>query len=399
MTAPLRNQILHGDALQRLRDLPDSFADGVITSPPYFRLRDYGVEGQLGLENHVNQWVVELLAVTRELQRVLVPTGTLWINLGDSYSTHDREGAPPKSLLAAPERLLLGLIEQGWRVRNKIVWAKTNPMPTSTTDRLATTHEVIYVLARQRKYFFDLDAIRVPHTSKRGSPLRATVGVNPPGGSPPPKGKLGTASYLGPNADTDTGLRSMKARGLVGHPLGKNPGDVWRIPSSSFRGAHFATYPEALVERMVKAGIPEQRCTACRQPWTRPVRRLGATAVRLALRATCPCEAASEPGLVLDPFLGSGTTAVVAEREHRDWLGIELSAEFVHLAEKRIQSARGAVARDAGSPSTQRAPNSDRDAEPAPKPDPDPDQEPDNKDTSMSKRKNNNPLPNKGGDT
>jgi len=344
MTALPRNHILLGDALTRLRELPDAEVDAVITSPPYFRLRDYQVEGQLGLEGHVNQWVVELLAVTRELQRVLVPTGTLWLNVGDSYATHQREGAPAKSLLAGPERLLLGLVEQGWRVRNKIVWAKTNPMPTSVSDRLSATYEVIYVLAKQRDYFFDLDAIRIPHTSRRGSPLRHAAGVNPGGATPPPKARSSPRAprpnHLGPNADGDGGLTRLKQQGMVGHPLGKNPGDVWHLSSSNYRGAHFATYPEVLVERMVKAGVPEQRCMLCRIAWRRPVRRLGATAVRLALRPSCSCDAASEPGLVLDPFMGSGTTAVVAEREKRDWLGIELNPDFIQLANERIEAAR-----------------------------------------------------------
>lgn len=330
MTDLPRNQILHGDALARLRELPEGSVDCVITSPPYFRLRDYQVIGQLGLEEHVNQWAVEMLAISAQMKRLLVPTGTFWLNVGDSYSTHLREGAPPKSLLGAPERLLLGLVEQGWRVRNKIVWAKANPMPTSTTDRLATTYEVIYLLTRGRRYFFDLDTIREPHASRPPKRPRQN-----------PRGKRGSKpGYLGPNADGGDGLASMKARGVVGHPLGKNPGDVWRIASSNYRGAHFATYPEALVERMVRAGVPERRCPVCRTPWRRPVRRLGETAVRLALRPDCDCGEGHEPGLVLDPFLGSGTTAVVAEREGRDWLGIELNADFIRLSEERLESAR-----------------------------------------------------------
>lgn len=360
MTALPRNHIILGDALTRLRALPDAEVDAVITSPPYFRLRDYQVDGQLGLEDHVNQWVVDILAITQELGRVLVPTGTLWLNVGDSYATHPREGAPAKSLLGGPERLLLGLIEQGWRVRNKIVWAKTNPMPTSVTDRLATTYEVIYLLSKQRDYFFDLDAIREEHTSERRGvgrrPGRQAAAARQsargttrggPSSRPrqPSRGSQGPAtrprpSHLGPNADGDSGLIRMKREGIAGHPLGKNPGDVWRFPSSAFRGAHFATYPEVLVERMVRAGVPEQRCTACLAPYRRPVRRLGRTAVRLALRPDCDCAATSEPGLVLDPFMGAGTTAVVAEREGRDWLGIELNPDFIQLANERIQAAR-----------------------------------------------------------
>lgn len=134
-----QNHILEGDAAAVLQTLPAESIDCIVTSPPYFRLRNYQVDGQLGLESHVDQYVDELRAVVRALHRVLKPSGTFWLNLGDSYSTHPREGAGRKSLLAAPERLLLALLEDGWTVHNKVVWAKTNPMPTSVRDRLGTT--------------------------------------------------------------------------------------------------------------------------------------------------------------------------------------------------------------------------------------------------------------------
>lgn len=285
--------ILLGNASDRLRELPEESIDCIVTSPPYFRLRDYGVEGQLGLEGHVDEWVEELRAVARALHRVLKPTGTFWLNLGDTYSTHHRQGAPAKSLLAGPERLLLALVEDGWSVRNKIIWAKTNPMPSSVTDRLSTTHEYIYLLTKSPRYAFDLDAIREPHRSR------------PPKRRPEPRpGKYaaGTAA-LGPNSDGDDGLRALKARGMVGHPLGKNPGDVWLTATAHYKGAHFATYPESLVRRIIRAGCPSG-------------------------------------GIVLDPFMGAGTTAVVAEAEGRHWLGIELNPDFIRQAEARIQRAR-----------------------------------------------------------
>jgi len=330
-STPPRNLILTGDALGRLSSLSTASVDCVITSPPYFRLRNYGHDDQLGLEANVEQWVNQLRALMAEAARVLVPTGTVWLNLGDAYSTHPREGAPRKSLLLAPERLLLALSADGWTIRNKIVWAKTNTIPSSVKDRLSTTHEYIYLLSRQPKYFFDLDAIRLPHTSRpprRRSTTKRTV-IKPP-----------RPDWLGPNSDGDSGLDALHRAGIVGHPLGKNPGDVWAMSVSGFRGAHFATYPEHLVERMLRAGCPEQRCTICRAAWTRPIQRLGQLATRLALQADCACDAASEAGLVLDPFIGSGTTAVVAERLHRDWLGIELNPEYVALAQKRLDTAR-----------------------------------------------------------
>jgi DNA modification methylase len=136
-------------------------------------------------------------------------------------------------------------------------------------------------------------------------------------------------------------LTALKARGVAGHPLGKNPGDVWRIASSNYRGAHHATFPVELAARCIQAGCPEARCEACRLPWKRNlIRALGGTAVRAALGPTCNCSAPSEPGLVLDPFFGAGTTAVAAERLHRDWLGIELNPDFAELASRRIQDTR-----------------------------------------------------------
>jgi site-specific DNA-methyltransferase (adenine-specific) len=332
----LRNLIVHGDALTKLRNLPAESVDCVVTSPPYFRLRDYDRPGQLGLETTVDGWVDALREVSSELARVLVSTGTFWLNLGDSYSTHGREGMPRKSLLLAPERLLLALSDDGWIVRNKIIWAKTNTIPSSVRDRLSTTHEFIYLLSRSPAYYFDLDSVRVPHTSRAPKP-RANKESSKPVARP---------SWLGPNADDDRGLDAVHASGRVGHPLGKNPGDVWSMSVSRYRGAHFATYPEHLVERMIQAGCPELRCGACKSAWRRPVRRLGALAVREALAPTCVCPNARghpEPGLVLDPFIGSGTTGVVAERLQRDWLGIELNDEYIRLAHERIRAGRAST--------------------------------------------------------
>jgi site-specific DNA-methyltransferase (adenine-specific) len=323
-----RRELLLGDATVVLRSLPSGSIDTVVTSPPYLLLRNYQVPGQLGAEPHVDDWVKALQDVARECARVLVPTGTLWLNLGDTYSLHPRQGAPRKSLLLGPERVAQTLIEDGWTLRNKIVWAKPSTTPTSVRDRLSTKHEVIYVFARQPSYFFDLDAIRVPHTSKPPKP-RATVPLIDK-----------RPDWLGPNSDDDRGLAAMHAAGIVGHPLGANPGDVWTIPVSRYRGAHFATYPSALVERMLKAGCPERRCTTCRRPLVHPLKRSGPDAERMPLVPTCDCRADWEPGLVLDPFIGSGTTAVTAEALGRDWLGIDLNPDYLELARQRIGDAR-----------------------------------------------------------
>lgn len=330
-----RRAILTGDALEQLRRLPTDSVDTLITSPPYFQLRDYGVDGQLGLENTVEDWVARLRAVMVEAARVLKPTGSAWLNLGDSYSRHERFAAPPKSLLLGPERLALALVEDGWTLRNKIIWAKTQAMPSSVHDRLNCTWEVVLFLTRERSYFFDLDAIRVPH---RSSLKRPTKGSNyPPISATPP-------SWAGPLAGNNYGLAKMKSAGLVGHPLGKNPGDVWSLPSANFRGQHFATFPKALIERPLLASVPERVCRRCGNPWRRdPVRTIGHLAVRGELSPACRCHQGWQPGVVIDPFFGSGTVGIVAEEHGRDWVGIELNPDYVALAEQRIRSAREEV--------------------------------------------------------
>lgn len=344
MTPP-RNTILTGDALTRLAHLETGSIDCVVTSPPYFRLRDYQHPGQIGLESSISQWADALLRITDEIGRVLVPTGTLWLNLGDTYSTHPREGAARKSLLMAPQRLTLALLEHGWILRNQIIWAKANAIPSSVTDRLSSKYEMVFLLTRYPRYFFDLDAIRE-------TPLTA---LRSPRSHPPrqPRSQRRThprqvlpTQWHGPSTDPNHGLDTLKRQRSISHPLGKNPGDVWRLPTSHYSGAHFATYPTVLAERMVLAGCPERRCTQCRRPYKRPVRRLGRKAVRLALGPTCTCPPppngapAHEPGIVLDPFIGSGTTAIAAEKHGRDWLGIELNPDFVDLATERIHASR-----------------------------------------------------------
>ena len=329
MSVPPRNAVIVGDAHEHLAQLPSESVDMVLTSPPYFRLRNYDVKGQLGLEGHVDDWVGGLYAVLAEVQRVLVPTGTLWLNLGDSYSTDLRQGAAKKSLLLGPERLAIQLVADGWTLRNKLIWAKANPMPSSVRDRLTATHEYIYVLTLQPRSFFDLDAIRQPHVSR---PTKVKPDV---------LRKQPREPWRGPNGDDGSGLSFLKARGLVGHPLGKNPGDVWRLASSNYRGGHHATFPLALAQRVIRAGCPEARCVSCRTPWRRAtIRALGGTAIRGAIGPGCGCDAPSEPGLVLDPFFGAGTTGVASEALGRDWLGIELNPEFASLAEHRIAEAR-----------------------------------------------------------
>jgi DNA modification methylase len=340
-TTPTNNdlpteRVLVGDALDRLRDLPTASVDTVITSPPYFRLRNYGVQGQIGLEESVDQWVAALRDVLHETARVLKPTGSVWLNLGDTYSRATKHGAAPKGLVLAPEKLLLALEADGWSIRNKVIWAKPNGMPASVRDRLSCTWEPLYLLTRSPSYFFDLDAIRIPAKSSLKRPARfgpATKYATTDGKRP---------AWSGPAAGVNSGLSAMKARGVTSHPLGKNPGDVWTIPTASYRGAHFATFPEALVERPLKATCPERVCAACGTAWRRAeaAHELGSLAVLGTLRKSCGCGGRTwHPGVVLDPFFGAGTVGVVAERLGLRWVGIELNEDYAKQARKRIATA------------------------------------------------------------
>lgn len=341
-----RNVILQGDARTVLSGLLAQSIDCAITSPPYFQLRDYGVRGQLGLEATVEAWVENLRSAFAEVARVLKPHGSVWLNLGDSYSRAQRTGAPPKSLLAAPERLLLALMADGWIVRNKVVWAKANPMPHSVADRLNATYDFVYFLTRQPSYYFDLDAVREPHRSQRPASRRRE--------SSPEERRARGPLAGGDNA----GLRQLARRGEVGHRLGKNPGDVWHLPASGYRGAHFATFPPTLVERPLLATCPERICVQCDRAWRRPVRIRRSRAhgrgkpsdsARVRRYPTryevirevgqlkpCGCFAPTRPGVVLDPFFGTGTVGEVARAHGRDWLGIELNSKYVRLAEARL---------------------------------------------------------------
>jgi site-specific DNA-methyltransferase (adenine-specific) len=323
------NTILQGDVRQRLRELPDNSIDCIITSPPYFGVRNYGHSDQMGAEKYVEHWAEELRNVCRQLARVLKPTGALWLNLGDCYARHQKEGAPHKSLLLGPSRLALALLRDGWIIRNQVVWAKANPMPSSVRDRLTTTHEAVYFLVRSRRYFFDIDAIRQP---LRTTTVQSTSDAER---TYPPDDSRRTARGVNKN----DGLGQLKARGVAGHPLGKNPGDVWHLATANFRGAHFAVFPFGLTTIPLLATCPEKVCVECGRPWQRrPATR--ETATLGELRAECACHAGTRPGVVLDPFMGAGTVALAAEQHGRDWLGIELNADYVALAEDRLAAWR-----------------------------------------------------------
>jgi site-specific DNA-methyltransferase (adenine-specific) len=323
-----RNVILRGDAAQRLSELLPQSIDCVISSPPYFRLRDYGVPGQLGQEESVAGWVENLRAVFRQLARVLKPHGSVWLNVGDGYSRHRRFGAQPKSLLLAPQRLVVALSADGWLVRNHVIFAKKNALPQSAADRLTPSHESLLFLTRSPQYYFDLDAIREPHKSAN------RAGKRRPGDR--------DRRYL----DGNEGLGALSAAGRVGHVNGRNPGDVWWLPSGNYRGEHFATFPRALVERPLLSSCPERICVQCDRRWRRPTRVFTVhtaegdrTVRKVGELARCDCFAPSRPGLVLDPFCGVGTVGLVAAQNGRDWIGIELNPRYAALADERLRKA------------------------------------------------------------
>lgn len=307
----------HGDAAATLAALPDASVDCIVTSPPYYGLRDYGVDGQLGAEASPAEFVAALVAVFHEARRVLADDGTLWLNLGDSYAAagqahrpeqHEPAAGPDraahaeparqavdrpsKSLLGIPWRVALALQDDGWILRNDIIWAKPNAMPESVADRLSSRHEHVFLLTKNPRYWFDLDAVREPHAEasvRRAAPHRAAPGRSAREGLP----------YGGVAPAQTMRLDQMN------HPAGRNPGDVWNLPTQPFPAAHFAAMPPALAERCILAGC-------------------------------------KPGGVVLDPFSGSGTTGMVATKHGRRYVGIELNEEYIDLS-LRTRLAQGVL--------------------------------------------------------
>ena len=312
--------IIKGDVRDVLPTLASDSFDCVVTSPPYWGLRDYGVEGQIGLEPTMQGYLDTMVGVCREVRRVLKPEGTFWLNIGDSYSTHaagkvanpmakstlagtkTQEVAnnssrslgqylkckelPEKNLCMIPNRLAILLQEDGWYVRSEIIWHKPNPMPESVRDRPTSAHEKVWLLTKSPKYYYDADAIREEHSGASISRVKYLIN-----------------SYAG--RQTEQGERGAKisqggsAKNIELNPLGANSRNVWSITTKPFKGAHFATMPPDLVERCIKAGCPEG-------------------------------------GMVLDPFGGSGTTGMVAQQLQRNATLIELNEEYTHIINSRI---------------------------------------------------------------
>ena len=299
-----------GDARDVLAGLPEESADCIVTSPPYWGKRDYGMARQYGREPSPADYVRTLRGTFTEARRVLASDGTCWLNLGDSYSVgggtptglhaylghhlgaHQTAGMPAKNLLGLPWQVAFALQEDGWILRNAIVWHKPNAMPESVRDRLNCRHELIFLFVKQPAYWFDLGPIRIPPAATRPAP------PGPPGRSDPAR-----PPKYGPHARQITGAqRYGTGRTRRVHPNGRNPGDVWAIPTRPYTGPHFAAFPITLPLRCIAAGC-------------------------------------KPGGTVLDPFTGSGTTGLAARQLGRGFTGIELSPAFAALAAERLREA------------------------------------------------------------
>lgn len=366
------NQIHTGDATETLSELPDSSVHMMMTSPPYFGLRDYGVDGQIGLEESLDEYIAELVDVFREVRRVLRPDGSAWLNLGDSYAgsgrgsweeptddvkesyvpsdlpeRNDRLGRKNKMLV--PHRVAIALQDDGWIVRNDVTWVKPNPMPSSVKDRLNTTTEQVFHLTPEPDYWYDLDAIREPHSERSIERMsEGPVNANTDG--------RGTNDDLNPDQLCD--------------PAGKNPGDVFEVTTKPFPEAHFAVYPPELVEKPLKATCPPRVCAECGAPYEREVEDSGLAGEakiqdgerpaaderdvsdssllrtngrtwrdreHVGWRQPCDCDTdTTEAGIALDPFAGAGTTCLVAKEHARRFIGIDLNPEYVAMAQQRL---------------------------------------------------------------
>lgn len=299
-------KILQGNCLDKLKELPDQSINTCITSPPYWGLRDYGEEKQLGMEDTPEEFVNNLVEVFREVKRVLRDDGTVWLNLGDTYSAtrwsntpsttgisqshsdivlQKKTKLPDKNLVGIPWRVAFALQQDGWYLRQDIIWHKPNPMPESVKDRCTKAHEYIFLLSKSPKYYFDNEAIK-EDSKYHGKDKRSD------------KGNIRYEGKRTSNKD------SKAQQSFVTINPKRNKRSVWTVTTKPFKGAHFATFPMDLIEPCVLAGCPEN-------------------------------------GTVLDPFGGSGTTGIVASNHNRKAVLIELNAEYIEIAKQRIQDQGG----------------------------------------------------------
>ncbi|KKN65127.1 hypothetical protein LCGC14_0485150 [marine sediment metagenome] len=374
--------ILQGDVLERLRELPGESVDCVVTSPPYWALRDYGVEGQLGLEPTVEEYIEKLCLVFDEVKRVLKKSGTCWVNLGDTYACapagnfgpdmpfpgtgtgyrenkpemdFKRSGLQPKCLVGVPERFSLAMRDRGWILRNEIIWHKPNCMPSSAKDRFTVDFEKMFFFVKSKKYWFDQPKEELITNENRAHGVVRNRELKYEGKYK--QDQVGNRQYTGFNARYQSPT------------IGKTKRSVWTITTQPYPEAHFATFPEALVETPIKAGCPEFVCKKCgkaRFPILKPseeyAKNLGKSwhnhendAVRGNSRkglghlkgisadyrtvgyTSCNCNAGFEGGICLDPFIGAGTTALVALKQNKRFIGFEINKEYIKIAMKRIK--------------------------------------------------------------
>lgn len=370
------NHIYTGDSLEVLRTLPSESVHCCISSPPYYGLRDYGVPGQIGLEETPEAYVERIRQVFAEVKRVLRSDGTCWLNLGDSYAGSGKggqsdekrsehwqptyahkgltpRGYKPKDLLGIPWMVAFALRADGWYLRSDIIWNKPTAMPESVTDRPTKAHEYLFLLSKNPHYYYDADAIREPgkeHSGSAGTFARKS-------------GKVTTLCVPGQSHASHRAERGDRV------PPGRNKRSVWTVASQPYSEAHFATFPPKLIEPCVLAGTSPQACEHCGAPWERVAERdpmivrhgpksggygsrttdsLSGTMLAPAVTktvgwqpsCTCPDNTGSGKCIVLDPFMGAGTTAMVALQHGRLYLGIELNPAYVELAERRIATVQ-----------------------------------------------------------
>lgn len=321
-----KHWIFPGNALDVLPRLPKGVARTCVTSPPYWGLRDYGVDGQLGLEPTPDEYVAQMVAVFRMVREVLADDGTLWLNLGDSYAGSGQnsgstlesltekqrsnagcrferlpipDGLKRKDLIGIPWRVAFALQADGWYLRQDIIWAKPNPMPESVRDRCTKSHEYIFMLSKNAKYFYDADAIKepalYPHDDRKGraKTTHKTAPTTQINGIRADKQRGHSAGF---NDRRDAMEEAAQCSGM------RNKRSVWTIAPKPFKGSHFATFPPALIEPCVLAGSP-----------------IG--------------------GVVIDPFSGAGTTGLVALQQGRKYIGIELNPEYITMTQRRFAEA------------------------------------------------------------
>lgn len=333
------HKFICGDVLDALAALPDQSVHCIVTSPPYWGLRDYGVSGQLGLEPTPEEYVDRLVTVFREARRVLRSDGTLWLNLDDTYRN--------KQLLGIPWRVALALQAEGWYLRIDNVWAKPNGMREAVTDRPTRIHEYVFLMTKSARYFCDMDAIREPYSDKSRPDEIYDGGA---------RKDYDAAQAQNPSDTKRRILKSMRQR------RGANRGSVWSVSVKPFLGAHFATFPLDLVEPCIMAGTSKRGCCpTCGNPYVRETMRTGHESKRElayvpdnnptktdssgwapATMATdnwiagCECNAGdSIPCTVLDPFGGSGTVSMVAQHLGRDSVYIDINPDYREMAIRR----------------------------------------------------------------